>query len=48
MQKSAESGLVPKAPGRPGAQEQAALWTARTPSSKLTLKEWAGKALLLV
>lgn len=48
MQKSAESGLIPTAFGRPGAQEQAALWTARTPSSKLTLKEWAGKALLLV
>lgn len=48
MQKSAESSLVPKAPGRPSAQEKAALYTARLPSSKLTLKEGAGKALLLV
>ena len=48
MQKSAESGLVPKAPGRPGVQEQAALCTARPPSPKLTLKKGAGKALLFV
>lgn len=48
MQKSAESGLVPKAPRRPGAQEKAALCTAQPPSSKFTLKEGAEKALLLV
>ena len=48
MHKSTESSLVPKAPGRPSAQEKAALCTARHPSSKLTLKEGAGKALMLV